>query len=110
MQVGSGKIVEVEPSGGTLVIFESRRVWHEVLPSMRRLRFALTLWVYAAPVAPTSQPSDKPSAATAASTTSPILSLATGTAPAKPATQRQPQGAPLLMLTDRDARTEWKFI
>ena len=53
MQVGSGKIVEVEPSGGTLVIFESRRVWHEVLPSMRRLRFALTLWVYAAPVAPT---------------------------------------------------------
>lgn len=37
--------VEVEPSGGTLVIFDSRLVKHEVLPS-RQLRFAVTLWVH----------------------------------------------------------------
>jgi hypothetical protein len=37
--------VEVSPLAGTLVAFESARVWHRVLES-RRLRFALTLWVW----------------------------------------------------------------
>ena len=37
---------EVTPRGATLVIFESRRVWHAVKPS-KRLRYATTLWVYA---------------------------------------------------------------
>ena len=37
--------VEVPPLAGTLVCFESARVFHAVLPS-KRLRFALTLWVW----------------------------------------------------------------
>ena len=37
--------VDVNPLSGRLVIFESKRIWHHVLPS-RRLRFAITLWVY----------------------------------------------------------------
>ena len=44
----SSEPIEVAPAGGTLVVFESRSVWHEVLAS-KRLRFALTLWLYAAP-------------------------------------------------------------
>ena len=41
-----GRAVEVAPAGGRIVVFDSRRVWHAVLPASR-LRFALTLWVYA---------------------------------------------------------------
>ena len=37
--------VVVTPRGGQMVIFDSKRIWHEVRPSSR-LRFALTLWVY----------------------------------------------------------------
>ena len=44
---------EASPAGGTCVIFESRRIWHEVLPATGRERFALTLWVYGAQAAPT---------------------------------------------------------
>ena len=47
LESGEGA-VEVAPAGGTLVLFDSRRVWHEVLPS-RRLRFAVTQWVYGVP-------------------------------------------------------------
>jgi len=35
--------VDIEPRGGRLVVFDSRRVLHEVLPSPRR-RLALTCW------------------------------------------------------------------
>jgi hypothetical protein len=44
-----GQEMVVSPSGGTLVIFESRTVWHAVRPS-KKLRYAATLWVYASPV------------------------------------------------------------
>ena len=47
--------VEVTPSGGTLVIFESRTVWHAVRPS-KKLRYATTLWVYASPRSASSPP------------------------------------------------------
>ena len=40
--------VDVAPVAGRLVLFESARIWHRVMPS-RRLRFAITLWVYATP-------------------------------------------------------------
>ena len=43
---GGATVVEVAPAGGTLVVFDARRIWHEVLPA-RRLRFAITLWVHA---------------------------------------------------------------
>ena len=46
---------EVTPRGATLVIFESRRVWHAVKPS-KRLRYATTLWVYAKEVTTGSAP------------------------------------------------------
>ncbi len=35
---------DVIPKGGTLVIFDSRRIWHQVLPSTQQ-RLALTCWV-----------------------------------------------------------------
>lgn len=35
---------DVVPKGGTLVVFDSRRIWHQVLPSTRQ-RMALTCWV-----------------------------------------------------------------
>ena len=38
--------VDVQPSGGTLCIFRSDRVWHSVQPP-RRPRFALTVWLLA---------------------------------------------------------------
>lgn len=94
---------EVVPSGGTLVVFESRRVWHEVLPS-KRLRFAITLWVYGAPTAAhtalrTQGQSPTPTSATSTSN----MSL----------TQAQPEDeaqAPLLTLVrDTEERTAWTF-
>ena len=38
------KVVSVCPSGGTLVVFDSQQVLHEVCPSNRQ-RFALTAWL-----------------------------------------------------------------
>lgn len=49
---GDGAAARAEmvlPTAGTLVAFESRRVWHEVRPSKGPLRFAVTLWVHAVP-------------------------------------------------------------
>jgi hypothetical protein len=37
--------VDVSPRGGRIVVFDARRLLHEVLPS-RRPRFAVTLWAY----------------------------------------------------------------
>jgi Rps23 Pro-64 3,4-dihydroxylase Tpa1-like proline 4-hydroxylase len=37
--------VDVEPVGDRLLIFQSRTIEHEVLPS-QALRFSLTLWLY----------------------------------------------------------------
>jgi Rps23 Pro-64 3,4-dihydroxylase Tpa1-like proline 4-hydroxylase len=34
---------DVQPRGGTLVVFQSRTLLHEVLPAFRR-RFAITQW------------------------------------------------------------------
>ena len=45
--------VDVAPRGGTVVVFSSKDVWHEVLPTRREARFALTLWVYSVPRSPT---------------------------------------------------------
>ena len=45
-----GEAVDVLPRAGSLVLFDSRAVWHEVLPA-KALRFAVTLWVYG-PAAP----------------------------------------------------------
>ena len=39
----SGDAVDIAPRGGRLVIFDSKRILHEVLPSPRR-RLALTCW------------------------------------------------------------------
>jgi len=36
----------IPPKAGSLVIFESRRMWHAVAPSLRGPRWALTLWVH----------------------------------------------------------------
>jgi len=36
----------VSPMAGTVVVFDSRRVWHSVAPSLRGPRWALTLWVH----------------------------------------------------------------
>merc|ERR1719323_274307 len=40
--------VDLAPLAGRLVLFLSRRVWHEALPA-RRDRFGMTLWVPALP-------------------------------------------------------------
>ena len=50
VEVG-GEAVRVPPTAGTLVLFDSRAIWHEVLPS-KALRFAVTLWVYGPPPTP----------------------------------------------------------
>ena len=47
VEVGDCEAVDVAPLGGRLVIFSSKHRWHEVLPSRRDQRFALTLWVHA---------------------------------------------------------------
>ena len=50
-QLGEGAAAEFEtvaPRGGTLVLFKSRLIPHEVLPT-RRDRFALSLWIEAEP-------------------------------------------------------------
>ena len=39
-----GSFVDVEPKGGRLVIFDSRRMLHAVRPS-RAERWALTVWI-----------------------------------------------------------------
>ena len=52
--------VDIAPTSGTLAIFESHRVWHEVLPA-RRLRFAITLWVWGAATAEGDPPRAPPS-------------------------------------------------
>ncbi|CAE7388975.1 unnamed protein product [Symbiodinium natans] len=36
----------VEPKAGTVVVFDSRRVWHAVAPSLSGNRWAMTLWVH----------------------------------------------------------------
>lgn len=36
----------LEPKAGTVVIFDSRKVWHAVAPSLRGDRWAMTLWVH----------------------------------------------------------------
>ena len=40
----SSKALYINPVGGTLVIFDSRHLLHEVAPSNRG-RFALTIWI-----------------------------------------------------------------
>lgn len=40
----SSKALHINPVGGTLVIFDSRHLLHEVAPSNRG-RFALTIWI-----------------------------------------------------------------
>jgi hypothetical protein len=77
---------EVTPRGGTLVIFESRRVWHAVKPS-KRLRFATTLWVYAREVDATPEQGQADTSCAvptpvAASVPTPIAAHATGVATA----------------------------
>jgi hypothetical protein len=42
---GSGGWSEIAPRGGTLVIFDSTRVEHEVVPSSGADRYAITSWV-----------------------------------------------------------------
>mmetsp|Transcript_4413 Transcript_4413/g.8331 ORF Transcript_4413/g.8331 Transcript_4413/m.8331 type:complete len:241 (+) Transcript_4413:495-1217(+) len=42
--VDATHFVDVPPVAGTLVIFDSRRILHEVLPAFKS-RFALTLWI-----------------------------------------------------------------
>ena len=42
-KVGEDKF-KVIPSGGTVVVFDSRKVLHEVLPTTRN-RYAMTLWL-----------------------------------------------------------------
>eukprot|EP00439_Symbiodinium_sp_Y106_P073055 s899_g13.t1 len=34
----------VEPKAGTVVLFDSRRIWHAVAPSLHGNRWAMTLW------------------------------------------------------------------
>lgn len=36
----------VEPKAGTVVLFDSRRIWHAVAPSLHGNRWAMTLWVH----------------------------------------------------------------
>ena len=83
---GTLPLREVTPRGGTLVIFESRRVWHAVKPS-KRLRFATTLWVYAREVDATPEQGQADTSCAvptpvAASVPTPIAAHATGVATA----------------------------
>ena len=41
----SKDIVDIEPKFGRLILFKSREVLHEVLPTTRNNRLALTLWL-----------------------------------------------------------------
>ncbi|KAK3270059.1 hypothetical protein CYMTET_21522, partial [Cymbomonas tetramitiformis] len=43
-KTSSAEVVEVTPQSGTLVVFNSREVEHEVLPA-HRSRIAMTLWI-----------------------------------------------------------------
>ena len=36
---------DIEPRAGRLVLFQSRRCWHEVMPATGRRRLALTQWI-----------------------------------------------------------------
>lgn len=40
----AGSVLNINPAGGTLVLFDSRYLLHEVCPSNRE-RFALTIWI-----------------------------------------------------------------
>jgi len=40
----ASQVIDVAPAGGTLVVFDSRVVLHEVMPTFSR-RLALTLWI-----------------------------------------------------------------
>lgn len=40
------RFTAIKPSVGTLVLFDSRRVWHAVAPSLHGPRWAMTLWVH----------------------------------------------------------------
>lgn len=40
----NGEYIDIEPQGGTLVLFLSERFWHEVLPANRQ-RLSLTGWL-----------------------------------------------------------------
>ena len=61
----AARTVDIAPSGGTLVLFESRRVWHEVLPATGACRYAVTLWVHGG-AAPSRTPPTPPTRATRA--------------------------------------------
>lgn len=53
------RVLSISPTGGTLVVFDSQEILHEVLPSNRQ-RFALTCWLcgdYTAAPPPSSSPS-----------------------------------------------------
>ena len=110
---------QIAPIGGTLVIFDSRRVWHEVLPS-KRLRFAITLWVYSAPV--NTLPTSPRASSTAAVPThaTPMLRAAADDGAAAsgvdlgrrgPGPRSASRYAPLLTLVPdaREGRTAWVF-
>ena len=72
-EVGGGA-VEVPPEAGTLLLFDSRAVWHQVLPSAA-LRFAVTLWVYGPPAAAPESGADVACAALHAAAAAAGLSL-----------------------------------
>lgn len=44
--LGGQLSTDIQPEGGTLVLFRSRDLWHEVLPTFSP-RFALTMWFHA---------------------------------------------------------------
>ena len=47
-----GGATDVLPKAGRLVVFFSRTITHEVLPSLRRSRWAYTLWTERLPTKP----------------------------------------------------------
>ena len=42
----STEFIDIAPLGGRLLIFQSRALLHEVLPSNAEWRYSLTMWVY----------------------------------------------------------------
>jgi hypothetical protein len=49
LMVGAGSPVDVAPAGGTLVVFDSRNLLHQVRPvTGGQQRFALTAWIFGA--------------------------------------------------------------
>ena len=40
------KFLPVKPTAGSVLLFDSRRVWHAVAPSLKGDRWAATLWVH----------------------------------------------------------------